>query len=123
MQKTFLILAAILGSLGVMIGAFGAHRLKKIIIDPHKLEVYETGVKYHFYHTFALLALALLMFKLQHKLFDYAGWSFVTGILLFSGSLYIYTITGKIWGPMTPIGGVFFIIGWVLMGWGITKEL
>jgi uncharacterized membrane protein YgdD (TMEM256/DUF423 family) len=123
MQKIFLIISAVLGSLGVIIGAMGAHRLKQVITDPKKLEVFETGVRYHFYHTFALIAVGVLMFKIQNKLMDYSGWCFILGIILFSGSLYFYTITGKIWGPMTPIGGFFFITGWILMAIGIAKGL
>ncbi|MBX9851929.1 MAG: DUF423 domain-containing protein [Cytophagaceae bacterium] len=122
MQKLFLIISAVLGALSVMIGAFGAHKLKDHLAKIGRSDVFETAVKYQFYHTFALLALGLLLFKFQHKLLDYAGWCFIGGVIIFSGSLYILCLTnvGK-WGAVTPIGGLLLIIGWVLMAWGIAK--
>ncbi|MDF7826338.1 DUF423 domain-containing protein [Pontiellaceae bacterium B12227] len=119
--KLFLSLGALSGALGVMIGAFGAHGLQGKLSDK-MLTVYQTGVQYHFYHTFALLAVGLLALKFQSGLLTSSGWSFLVGILLFSGSLYALSITGisKL-GAITPIGGLFFIIGWVLLTLAVFK--
>jgi uncharacterized membrane protein YgdD (TMEM256/DUF423 family) len=124
MQKIFLVLGALLGVLSVMIGAFGAHALKKTLIANGRTDVFETAVKYQFYHAFGLLFLGLLLFKVQHKLLDYAGISFITGILIFSGSLYILCITNIKWlGAITPIGGLAMIIGWLLIAIALMKAL
>lgn len=124
MQKLFLLSGSALGALGVMIGAFGAHKLKNYLLQIGRLDVFETAVKYQFYHAFALLVLGLLMFKIQAKSLDYAGLSFIAGTIIFSGSLYILCMTnvGK-WGAVTPIGGTFMIAGWVLLFIGILKAL
>lgn len=116
MQKIFLLSGAALGALGVMIGAFGAHKLKDHLTNIGRLDVFETAVKYQFYHAFALLILGLLMYKIDLKLLDYSGWCFLAGTIIFSGSLYILCLTnvGK-WGAVTPIGGVFMIAGWILL--------
>lgn len=120
MRKTFLRLACISGALAVGIGAFGAHSLKEIV-TAEKLAIYETGVRYHFYHTFALLAVGILMHFKKNKAINYAGWAFLAGIVLFSGSLYLLAVNesmhlGLAWlGPITPIGGVLFIIGWIAL--------
>jgi uncharacterized membrane protein YgdD (TMEM256/DUF423 family) len=124
MQKLFLILGSLMGALSVMIGAFGAHALKKLLTENGRMDVFETAVKYQFYHAFALLITGLLLFKVQHKLFDYAGLSFITGTVIFSGSLYILCITNvKWWGAVTPIGGLFMIAGWILLTVALTKSL
>ena len=122
MNKTFLVIASISGFLAVAIGAFGAHGLKPHL-TAEAMQWFETGSRYHFYHTFALLAIALLM-KDDFKLLRYAGFAFLTGILLFSGSLYIMAVTGitKL-GMITPIGGVAFLAGWVMMIAYGTKRL
>ena len=114
-------LGAISGAFGVIIGAFGAHGLKnKLSVE--MLTVYQTGVQYHFYHTFALLAVGLLALRFQSELLTFSGWSFLFGILIFSGSLYALSISGvKILGAITPIGGLFFIIGWVLLAVAVIK--
>lgn len=119
--KLFLSLGAISGALGVIIGAFGAHGLKAKL-SPDMLTVYQTGVQYHFYHTFALLAVGLLALKFQSGLLTSSGWSFLIGIIIFSGSLYTLSITGisKL-GAITPIGGLFFIIGWVMLAVAVVK--
>lgn len=123
MQKIFLISGCSLGALSVMIGAFGAHALKQTLLASGKLEVFETAVKYQFYHTFALLILGLLMFKIDSKLLEYAGYSFIAGIFIFSGSLYILCLTGvNKWGAVTPIGGLLLIAGWALMLVGLMKS-
>jgi uncharacterized membrane protein YgdD (TMEM256/DUF423 family) len=116
-MKLFLLAGSLSGALSVMIGAFGAHALKSRLLANGRLDIFETAVKYQFYHSLALLALGILiLLKFESKLMDYAGYSFMAGILVFSGSLYILCLTnvGK-WGAVTPIGGVFLIAGWLLM--------
>ena len=116
MANVFLFAGSIFGGLGVMIGAFGAHKLKPYLIEIGRLDVFETGVKYQFYHAFALLIVGLLLSKTDNKLLHYAGYSFIAGIIIFSGSLYTLCLTnvGK-WGAITPIGGLFMIAGWGLL--------
>jgi uncharacterized membrane protein YgdD (TMEM256/DUF423 family) len=105
-------IGAAAGALGVLLGAFGAHGLKNVVTDPHLLEVWETGARYHLFHALALLGVAA--HPSQPKL---AGWMFVVGIVLFSGSLYTMTLTGHRWlGAITPIGGLAFVAGWVALG-------
>jgi uncharacterized membrane protein YgdD (TMEM256/DUF423 family) len=119
--KLFLSLGSISGALAVMIGAFGAHGLKNKLCED-MLAVYKTGVEYHFYHTLALLAVGL--FALHHKsaLLTASGWSMVAGIIIFSGSLYALSISGvKVLGAITPIGGLCFIAGWVLLALAVIK--
>lgn len=123
MQKIFLISASFLGALSVMIGAFGAHALKQTLETLGRTETFETAVKYQFYHTLALLLLGIIMYKVDSRLLNYAGLSFLIGILIFSGSLYILSLTGVTkWGAVTPIGGLFLIIGWVLMFIALLKN-
>lgn len=116
MERLFLLVGALLGGLAVALGAFGAHALRGIIAD-NLLETYETGVKYHFYHALALLVVALLVGRWpQSNLPTIAGWLFVAGIVLFSGSLYLLAYTGIRWlGAITPLGGVAFIAGWLCL--------
>lgn len=106
-----------------MIGAFGAHALKKTLEGTGRLETFETAVKYQFYHVLALLLLGVLLSRFDHKLLHYAGYSFITGIIVFSGSLYILCLSnvGK-WGAVTPIGGLFLIAGWLLLFFGLLKS-
>jgi uncharacterized membrane protein YgdD (TMEM256/DUF423 family) len=114
-MKSILTIAAISGLLAVVLGAFGAHALKKMI-SPEMLEVYKTGVQYQFYHTFALLAVGVLMHFNTSKALKWSGYLFVLGILLFSGSLYVMTITGiKALGIITPFGGTVWIAAWFLL--------
>lgn len=116
MQKNFLLVAAILGFLGVAFGAFGAHGLRNRI-SPEMLAVFEIGVRYQMYHVFALLAVATAMAQFgQVRLLSIAGWAFVTGILIFSGSLYALALTGTgMFGAITPVGGVGLLIGWACL--------
>ena len=123
MQKIFLSLAGILGLISVAIGAFGAHGLKSILEQNNRLENFETAVKYQFYHVFALIAVSLLMDKYSERIMVYAGYSFIIGIIIFSGSLYILSLTNvSKWGAVTPIGGLLLIVGWVLMIIGINQK-
>ena len=111
----FLVIGAISGFLVVILGAFGAHGLKDIL-DEYGKSIYEKAALYHMFHTMAILVLGLIE-KIQPEMqLSLAGWAFIFGIILFSGSLYILAVTGFKWmGMITPFGGVFFIIGWVLL--------
>ena len=116
MDRTFLLIGAILGFFGVALGAFGAHGLKNRL-SPEMLEVFDTGVRYHMYHTFAVLIVAAAIGHIGNaRLLAMAGWFFFAGILLFSGSLYALALTRVgILGAVTPIGGLFFLIGWACL--------
>ena len=119
--KLFLSIGAISGALAVMLGAFGAHGLKNMLSE-EMLKVWHTGVEYHFYHTFALLAVGLLALKFQSGALTASGWSFLAGTAIFSGSLYALSLSGiKILGAITPIGGLMFIAGWVLLAVAVIK--
>ena len=112
MEKTFFALGAAFGLLGVALGAFGAHGLKGTL-SPDMLANFETGVRYQMYHAVGLLAVAWALTRWPGGLTTAAGWLFVIGILIFSGSLYILSVTGIRWlGAVTPIGGVALIAGW-----------
>jgi len=116
MSKTFLIIGSIGGFLSVALGAFAAHGLKSHL-NPELLNTFHTAVTYQFFHSLLLIMIGiLLMLKPNAKYFDYAGIAIIIGTLLFSGSLYLLVITGiKTLGIITPIGGTFFLIGWLLM--------
>ena len=123
MHRIFLLLSSILGILSVAIGAFGAHGLRKLLEANGRQETFETAVKYQFYHTLALLLLGILLQTMAHKSLEWAGWLFLAGILIFSGSLYALCLTNVTkWGAVTPIGGLFLIAGWWCMAWGIYKS-
>ncbi|MCC6411511.1 MAG: DUF423 domain-containing protein [Saprospiraceae bacterium] len=120
-------LAAAMGAAAVAIGAFGAHGLKPKL-DAYQLGIFEKGVQYHFYHSLALLGAAvLLQIQPGNPYFKWAGFLFVAGILLFSGSLYLLATRNLLpfsvsWaGPITPLGGLCFIAGWLLLFWGTVK--
>lgn len=116
MGKIYLLIAAINGFLAVALGAFGAHGLKQKL-SADMLAVYQTGVQYHFYHTLALFGVALLLQQLpQSAALRWSALLFVVGIVIFSGSLYVLAISGVRWlGAITPIGGVAFLAGWILL--------
>jgi uncharacterized membrane protein YgdD (TMEM256/DUF423 family) len=115
-HRNFLLVGAILGFLGVAIGAFGAHGLRSRL-SPELLAVFETGVRYQMYHVFALLIVAAAIGHAgQARLLMIAGWSFIAGILIFSGSLYALALTGTTaFGAITPIGGLGFLVGWACL--------
>ncbi len=127
MHKTFLRTAAITGALAVALGAFGAHGLKKIL-DAELLPVFETAVRYQFYHVFALIAVAILYKEFPEKFMQWAGRFFITGMLLFSGSLYLlcyvkYSQLSLNWiGAITPFGGAAYIAGWLMLFAAIGKK-
>lgn len=117
MRKPFLRLGSLMALLAVALGAFGSHGLKSVL-PPASLNTFEIGIRYQFYHAFAILAVGLLLYWRKNNLLIAAGWLFLVGILLFSGSLYLLStsellgLDTKLLGPVTPIGGVAFIAGW-----------
>jgi uncharacterized membrane protein YgdD (TMEM256/DUF423 family) len=118
MARIFFCLGAVLGALGVAAGAFGAHALKTRL-TPEMLAVFETGVRYHLIHALGLLAVAWAATRWTSASIRAAGWLFVLGVLLFSGSLYAMCLTGvRMLGAITPFGGVAFIAGWLCLAWG-----
>ncbi|MDG5787397.1 DUF423 domain-containing protein [Evansella sp. AB-P1] len=116
-MKLFLMLGSISGFLFVALGAFGAHALKSKLEATGYLETFQTAVQYHMIHTLALIGVAILTQYLGATgLLTGAGWAFFIGIIIFSGSLYVLSLTGiSILGAITPIGGVAFLTGWVLI--------
>lgn len=120
MRKTIFRIATASAMVAVILGAFASHGLKGKIA-PEQMETFQIGVRYQFYHTFALLAIAVLLHIRKTSLLVNAAWLFTAGIILFSGSLYLLAIRHiagfeAAWlGPITPIGGTLFIAGWVLL--------
>lgn len=128
-MKKYAILATLFGMTAVMLGAFGAHGLRKFV-DDHGLEIWNKGVQYQFYHTFALFIAFFLFEKYALPAFKTTSLLFSTGIFLFSGSLYILACKDilpisesllKIIGPITPLGGLSFITGWCFLLFGVLK--
>jgi uncharacterized membrane protein YgdD (TMEM256/DUF423 family) len=120
MNRTIIVTAAVLGAIAVIAGAFGAHGLKAIL-PPQQLQVWGTAVQYHFYHVFALLFLSTFA-RTKSNLIFASYWLFLLGILFFSGSLYLLSLNGVLqWGwlhvlgPITPVGGLLFIAGWITL--------
>jgi uncharacterized membrane protein YgdD (TMEM256/DUF423 family) len=115
-QKQILLIASALGLLGVALGAFGAHALKDILTVNGRLDTYELAVRYHFYHTFALFNVGMMMDKFSGYGFKLSAFLFLIGIVLFSGSLYALCLLNiTMIAVITPIGGVFLIAGWATL--------
>jgi uncharacterized membrane protein YgdD (TMEM256/DUF423 family) len=115
MDRTFLLVGALAAFIGVALGAFGAHGLRTRV-SSEMLAVFETGVRYHMYHAFAILIVALALARIDGWLIRAAGWLFTAGIVLFSGSLYALALSGvTILGAVTPIGGLAFLLGWACL--------
>lgn len=113
----FLLIAALSGLIAVALGAFGAHGLKGYLA-PYLMDVYQTGVQYQFYHTLALLVVAVSGLREPVRALSVAGWCFTLGIVLFSGSLYLLALSGTHWlGAVTPIGGLAFLVGWAALAY------
>ena len=127
MHKGFIKTAALLGALAVMLGAFAAHGLKQIL-NVDTLQIFETAVRYQFYHVFALLAVGILYAAYPGKFMKWAGNLFIAGIIIFSGSLYLlcYVKQNQLplnWiGAITPFGGAAFIIGWIMLFVAVVKR-
>lgn len=116
MDRTFLLIGAVLGFLGVAFGAFGAHALRSRL-SADMLAVFETAVRYQMYHVFAILIVAAAIGHLGNaRMLVIAGWCFTAGVVLFSGSLYALALTGtSVLGAITPFGGLFLLAGWAFL--------
>lgn len=115
--RLFFTLGSVVAALAVALGAFGAHTLRNSL-SAADLSTFEVGVRYQMYHALALFAVAWAASRWESSAVVVAGWLFVAGIVLFSGSLYMLVLTGPRWlGAVTPLGGVAFLIGWILLAW------
>ena len=128
MQKGFLFLGSCLAGIAVILGAFGAHALKAKL-EPDQLQVFETGVRYQMYHSFAIIIVGILYDKLNTDWSNYSGVLFLAGIVFFSGSLYLLSSksllgieTWKFLGPITPLGGLCLIAGWLILAINIYRK-
>lgn len=118
MDRFFFIAGSISAFLGVALGAFAAHGLKTKL-PPEMFNIFEVGVRYHMYHALALLAVAWASSRWPGGSITAAGWLFLAGTIIFSGSLYLLSLSGMRWlGAITPIGGLAFLLGWLLLAWG-----
>lgn len=121
MERTFLLVGALVAGLAVAAGAFGAHGLRGRL-TPDMLAVFETGARYQMYHALGLLAVAWVASTRPGPATTAAGWLFTAGILLFSGSLYALALTGlRGLGAVTPLGGMCFLAGWLALAWAATR--
>ena len=115
-SRTILVTASLLGAMAVMIGAFSAHGLKPLLIEYQRVETFATAVQYHFFHIIALTGLGTIHLHMPLKRVMWCYWFFVLGIVIFSGSLYLLSLTNyTLLGAITPIGGILFILGWIRM--------
>ncbi len=130
MHKGFIAAGALIAALGVATGAFGAHGLQKITSDTRIIQSYQTAVQYQLYHAVALIITGMLFTGgFSGSLLKKAATCFITGIILFSGSIYGLTVLKindsdltKLVGPVTPVGGLFFIAGWLLLMWAVLRR-
>lgn len=122
MERLFLGLGAVLAALAVGLGAFGAHALRASL-SAQDLATFETGVRYQMYHALALFVVAWALARWPGLTgLAAAGWAFVAGIVIFSGSLYVLVLSGQRWlGAVTPLGGVAFLVGWLLLAWAAIR--
>lgn len=121
-ERTFFRLGALFALLGVALGAFGTHALGGRL-SPEDLATFETGVRYQVYHALGLLVVSRAVARWPRGAITAAGWLFVVGILVFSGSLYALVLSGERWmGAVTPVGGVCFLAGWGLLAWAAGKR-
>jgi len=121
LTKKFTFYGAIMMAIAIGLGAFGAHGLKKIV-SSEMLVIFNTGVEYHFYHALGLFCVAFVAYFSQTNQVKIAGYLMIVGTFIFSGSLYIMTITGIKWlGAITPIGGTAYIIAWIMLAISIRK--
>jgi uncharacterized membrane protein YgdD (TMEM256/DUF423 family) len=122
MERVFVVLGALSGLLAVAAGAFGAHALRGKL-SPDLLSIFETGARYQMYHALALIAVAWASTHWPAPALSLAGWCFITGIVLFSGSLYFLALAENRWvGAITPIGGLAFLLGWLAFAWGVWNQ-
>lgn len=121
MDRLFFALGALSGFIGVALGAFAAHGLKSRL-TPELLATFEIGVRYQMVHALALLAVGWALTRWPGAVLSAGGWLFVAGTLLFSGSLYVLSLTGEKWlGAVAPVGGLAFLAGWLCLAWGAWK--
>jgi uncharacterized membrane protein YgdD (TMEM256/DUF423 family) len=127
-MKMFLILGTLLAGLAVALGAFGAHGLKKLV-DAETISIYQTGVQYQMYHALGLIAIGILAQRIENSWINYAGFFFIGGIVCFSGSLYLLSsframnkVVPTFVYPITPLGGILFILGWMLLLFALLKK-
>ncbi|MEJ0086148.1 MAG: DUF423 domain-containing protein [Pseudomonadota bacterium] len=121
MDRLLYIFAGVAGFVGVALGAFAAHGLKSRLA-PDLLAIFETAVRYQMYHVFAIVAAAWAWARWQNKAFAVAGWMFIVGIVIFSGSLYLLALTGTRWlGAIAPFGGLAFLTGWLCLAIGAIR--
>jgi uncharacterized membrane protein YgdD (TMEM256/DUF423 family) len=120
MDRTFVALGALCGALAVVAGAFGAHGLRARV-TPDMLAVFETGARYGMYHALALVLVGVIAARVPEA--ATAGWLFVAGVTIFSGSLFLLVLTGQRWlGAVTPIGGLALIAGWLALAWAVWRS-
>jgi uncharacterized membrane protein YgdD (TMEM256/DUF423 family) len=129
MHRNYLVIGSLFGALAVALGAFGAHALQKVTSDEIIIHGFQTAVQYQMYHSLVLLSVGILADKLAPQLIKWSGICFIAGIILFSGSLYLLTFLKlgendavRFVGPVTPLGGLFFIAGWLLLLAAIVKK-
>jgi len=128
MNNRLIIMGSALGALAVILGAFSAHSLTTYL-TPSELKTFHTANRYHFYHVFAIFIAAILSEKSKNSMMQFAGYAFIAGIVLFSGSLYLLATRSVLhieeWtflGPVTPLGGLVLILGWILILVGTFKK-
>lgn len=122
-SKTIITTGSVFLALAVAFGAFGAHIVQDML-TPERFDVYQTGVEYHFYHALGILFLGVMALQIRgNRWLTMSFYCLTAGVLIFSGSLYILTLTDTGWlGAITPIGGVAFILGWIFLAVGVMKE-
>jgi uncharacterized membrane protein YgdD (TMEM256/DUF423 family) len=121
MDRLFVLLGSLAAFLGVALGAFAAHGLKNKL-SPDMFNIFEVGVRYHMYHALGLFAVAAVAGRWSGPWVTAAGWLFVFGIVIFSGTLYLLAMGGPRWlGAITPIGGLSFLAGWLLLAWAVWR--
>ena len=121
MDRFFFLSGAVAAFVAVALGAFGAHSLRTKL-SPEMLNIFEIGVRYQMYHAFGLIAVAWATTRWPQANLNAAGWAFIAGIVIFSGSLYLLSITDTRWlGAVTPIGGLAFLIGWAILIWTVAR--
>ncbi len=120
-SRRFIALGAVTAFLSVALGAFGAHAVKNSI-SPELLRVYQTAVEYQFFHALGLILLGLIYQQLPQRLVSLSGWLMLAGIVVFSGSLYILSLSGVRWlGAITPIGGMAFLLAWLILVYALIR--
>ncbi len=122
MNRLFVASGAVLLAIAVSLGAFGAHALRARL-SPEMMQVYKTGIEYHFYHALGLLLVGLLGKYLQSAWYQWSGWLLMGGVVIFSGSLYLLAVTGtRGLGVITPLGGLAFLSGWISLAVAVFKS-